>query len=100
MLMAAVDSSSRYALIAIQGPNAPKIIASQSPAAVPALKYYSGCYAEVAGVPAWVARTGYTGEDGFEVFCPAQDAERVWASLTEAGIDGMLISPGTGRRYP
>jgi aminomethyltransferase len=79
------DETDGTALIALQGPNGPAIIASQSPPAVLALKYYSGCYAEVAGVSAWVARTGYTGEDGFEVFCPAQDAERVWTSLTEAG---------------
>jgi aminomethyltransferase len=79
------DETDRTALIAIQGPKGSAIIASLSPPSVPALKYYSGCYAEIAGVPAWVARTGYTGEDGFEVFCPAQDAERVWTSLAETG---------------
>jgi aminomethyltransferase len=84
------DETERTALIALQGPNGPAIIASASPSAVPALKYYSGCYAEVAGVPAWVARTGYTGEDGFEVFCAARDAERVWTSLSEAGGDGVV----------
>jgi aminomethyltransferase len=84
------DETDDTALIAVQGPNAPAIIASQSSPAVLALKYYSGGYAEVAGVPAWVARTGYTGEDGFEVFCPAQDAERVWASLSKAGGTGLV----------
>ncbi|HEY6791970.1 MAG TPA: glycine cleavage system aminomethyltransferase GcvT [Trebonia sp.] len=92
------DETDQTALIAIQGPNAPEIVASQSPPAVPALKYYSGCYAEVAGVPAWVARTGYTGEDGFEVFCPAQDAERVWASLTKAGSGLGVVPVGLAAR--
>jgi aminomethyltransferase len=92
------DETDRTALIAIQGPNAPKIAASQSSPAVPALKYYSGCYAEMAGVPAWVARTGYTGEDGFEVFCPAEDAERVWAALTEAGSGLGVVPVGLAAR--
>ena len=65
---------------------------------MPALKYYSGCYAEMAGVPAWVARTGYTGEDGFEVFCPAEDAERVWAALTEAGSGLGVVPVGLAAR--
>jgi len=91
------DETDQTALIAVQGPKGSAIIASQSPAAVTALKYYSGCYTEVAGVPAWVARTGYTGEDGFEVFCPAGDAERVWASLTEAG-GADLVPAGLAAR--
>ncbi len=88
--VAVSDETDRTALIALQGPGAPGIIARLGPAAVTALKYYSGCYAEVAGVPSWVARTGYTGEDGFEVYCPAGDAEHVWASLTEAGGAGLV----------
>jgi len=91
------DETDQTALVAVQGPKASAIIASASPAAVTALKYYSGCYAEVASVPAWVARTGYTGEDGFEVFCPAGDAERVWASLTEAG-GADLVPAGLAAR--
>jgi aminomethyltransferase len=91
------DETELTALIAVQGPNASAIIASLSSPAVPALKYYSGCYGEVAGVPAWVARTGYTGEDGFEVFCPAQDAERVWDSLTQAG-GASLVPAGLAAR--
>jgi aminomethyltransferase len=91
------DETGQTALIAVQGPKGSAIIASQGPATVTALKYYSGCYAEVAGVPAWVARTGYTGEDGFEVFCPAGDAERVWASLTEAG-GADLVPAGLAAR--
>jgi aminomethyltransferase len=84
------DETDATALIAVQGPNGPAIIASRCPSVVTGLKYYSGCYAEVAGTPAWVARTGYTGEDGFEVYCAVEDAERVWASLTEAGGAGLV----------
>jgi len=91
------DETDQTALIAVQGPKGSAIIASRSTEAVTALKYYSGCYAEVAGAPAWVARTGYTGEDGFEVFCPAGDAERVWASLTEAG-GADLVPAGLAAR--
>jgi len=80
------DETASTALIAIQGPNAPSILAPLASADLGGLKYYSGTYGEVAGRPAWVARTGYTGEDGFEVFCAAEDAEHLWAAaLSEAG---------------
>ena len=46
-----------------------------------AIKYYAGTFGEVAGRRAWVARTGYTGEDGFEVFCRPEDAEPIWSAL-------------------
>ena len=81
---AVTDETAAHALIAIQGPNAPGILSGLTSGEVGALKYYAGCYADVAGRPAWVARTGYTGEDGFEIFCDPGDAEHVWAALTGA----------------
>ena len=58
------------------------------------MKYYAGAFGDVAGFPAWLARTGYTGEDGFEVFCRPGDAPAIWAALSAAGAAGR---PGPGR---
>ena len=58
------------------------------------MRYYAGAYGTVGGCPAWVARTGYTGEDGFEIYCAAGDAERVWTALSEAASrDGEAGTP-------
>jgi aminomethyltransferase len=82
------DETPVTALIAIQGPNAAGYL-SRSASFVPdSVPYYGGVHGEVAGCPAWVARTGYTGEDGFEIFCAAGDAERVWAALSGASGAG------------
>ena len=62
------DETAATALVAIQGPNAAGILATVTDLDLPAMRYYAGAYGTVAGCPAWVARTGYTGEDGFEVF--------------------------------
>jgi aminomethyltransferase len=86
------DETGSTALIAIQGPDAAGALAAVTPVAVSSVKYYWGTYADVAGQPAWIARTGYTGEDGFEVFCAPADAERVWAALTEAGGPGIAAA--------
>jgi aminomethyltransferase len=75
------DQTDRTALIAIQGPNAPRALAAHTAVALGSVKYYSGVYGDVAGSPAWIARTGYTGEDGFEIFCAPEDAEHVWTAL-------------------
>ena len=95
------DETSGTALIAIQGPNAPSILARLTSLPLDGLKYYSGEYVDVAGRPAWIARTGYTGEDGFEVFCAPEDAEHLWMALTEAGSAGPDgVPPGTGPATP
>jgi aminomethyltransferase len=57
------------------------------------MPYYGGAYGTVAGREAWVARTGYTGEDGFEVFCAPADCEPIWDALT-ASADGALGGGG------
>jgi len=84
------DEGDSTALIAIQGPNASGILAHVASQPLDGLKYYSGAQVNVAGVPAWVARTGYTGEDGFEVFCPAGEAEHVWEAIAKAGGTGLV----------
>jgi aminomethyltransferase len=85
-----IDETGHTALIAIQGPNGSGVLAHVTSQPLDAMRYYSGGYAEVAGVPAWVARTGYTGEDGFEVFCPVGEAEHVWGALARAGGAGLV----------
>jgi len=92
------DRTSDYALIAIQGPRAPEILATLTDTDLTELKYYAGYKALVAGVPVLLARTGYTGEDGFEIFTDPQDAAGLWSALTEAGQEAGLIPAGLAAR--
>ncbi|MGE5834285.1 MAG: glycine cleavage system aminomethyltransferase GcvT, partial [Acidobacteriota bacterium] len=82
---AVVNASSRYALIALQGPEAQSVLQSLTAIDLAAIRYYWFAHGEVAGVRSTVSRTGYTGEDGFEIFVPPAQAERVWLALAEAG---------------
>src|SRR6266545_1110490 len=81
----AVDASSRYALLALQGPEARETLQSLTGVDLADIKYYWFAHGEVAGIRATISRTGYTGEDGFEIFVPPQSAERVWQAILEAG---------------
>ncbi|MBA3778601.1 MAG: glycine cleavage system aminomethyltransferase GcvT [Chloroflexi bacterium] len=92
------DASLRTALVAIQGPRAAEILAPLSDVDLEALRYYAIAEGQAAGVPAWVARTGYTGEDGFELFVAWQDAGTVWDRLLEAGDSHELSPVGLGAR--
>ncbi|WP_435242510.1 glycine cleavage system aminomethyltransferase GcvT [Streptomyces cucumeris] len=92
------DDREAYALIAVQGPESPGILKSLTDADLDNLKYYAGLPGTVAGVPALIARTGYTGEDGFELFVAPGDAERLWQALTEAGAPVGLIPCGLSCR--
>jgi aminomethyltransferase len=95
---AVTDTTGEVALIAIQGPAAAGILAPLTGLDVAAMKYYAGAFGEVAGFPAWVARTGYTGEDGFEVFCRPGDAPAIWAAFSSAGAPAGLIPAGLAAR--
>ncbi|MFI9305818.1 glycine cleavage system aminomethyltransferase GcvT [Streptomyces triculaminicus] len=92
------DDRDAYALIAVQGPASPGILKSVTDADLDGLKYYAGLPGTVAGVPALIARTGYTGEDGFELFVAPGDAEKLWQALTEAGADAGLVPCGLSCR--
>ncbi|MCQ8831255.1 glycine cleavage system aminomethyltransferase GcvT [Streptomyces malaysiensis] len=92
------DDREAYALIAVQGPESPGILKRLTDADLDGLKYYAGLPGTVAGVPAMIARTGYTGEDGFELFLAPDDAERVWDALTEAGAPVGLVPCGLSCR--
>ena len=89
-----------YALIALQGPNAVRILAPLTDADLAAVKYYASYPATVAGCGLLLARTGYTGEDGFELFAAPRDAERIWAALTAAGAAHGLVPAGLAARDP
>lgn len=92
------DQTGDYALIAIQGPAAVGILAPLTDVDLSGLKYYAGCRGPVAGRPAWLARTGYTGEDGFEIFSRPDDAEPIWNALASAGKAAGLVPAGLAAR--
>lgn len=92
------DLSSEYALIAIQGPRAEAILSRLTRLELSAIKYYWFARGEVGGVLAMVSRTGYTGEDGFELFVPAEDAEKLWNEILAAGGPDGLLPAGLGAR--
>jgi len=92
------DATEDYALIAIQGPAAAGILGGLTDLDLGAMKYYTGAFGSVAGAPAWVARTGYTGEDGFEVFGRPGDAVGIWDALASAGASAGLIPAGLAAR--
>ena len=92
------DRTSDYVLIAIQGPRAAAILAPLTSADLGQVKYYASYPASVAGRQALLARTGYTGEDGFELFAGSSDAEHLWNALSSAGEDRGLIPAGLAAR--
>ncbi|MEU4763095.1 glycine cleavage system aminomethyltransferase GcvT [Actinosynnema sp. NPDC023794] len=92
------DKSTDYALLAVQGPKATAILAGLTPTDLAAVKYYASYPTEVAGKPVLLARTGYTGEDGFELFVAPDDAAHVWQALLEAGAPHDLKPAGLGCR--
>jgi aminomethyltransferase len=86
------------ALLAIQGPRSAEIVGPLTALDLGALRNYACAEGRVAGVPAVVARTGYTGEDGFELFVDADDAVAVWDALMRAGRPVGLVPCGLGAR--
>jgi aminomethyltransferase len=94
----AMDATSRYALIAVQGPASQGILQPLTGADLGSLKYYSFAHGEIANVRGTISRTGYTGEDGFEIFVPPQQADRVWQALVSSGQPAGLIPCGLGAR--
>ena len=92
------DRSMATSLIAIQGPAAAGILRPLTDIALDELRYYAIAEGTVAGMPALVARTGYTGEDGFEVFVDWARGPELWAALAAAGSGQGLIPCGLGAR--
>jgi len=92
------DVSEATALLALQGPKAPAVLAGHVPDAVLDLGYYRFTHAPLFGVDALIARTGYTGEDGFELYFAPEGAARVWEGLMAAGKPHGLEPVGLGAR--
>jgi aminomethyltransferase len=90
--------SQRTGLIAVQGPRAEALVGRLADRDVTAIGYYRFERGAVAGVPAIVSRTGYTGEDGFELYLPWDRTEEVWRALTERGAADGVAPIGLGAR--
>ncbi len=93
-----VDESGRWAQVALQGPLAAGILDPLTDLELEGLRYYRFARGRVAGHPAIVARTGYTGEDGFEIYVAPEAAPEVWRALLEAGRPHGLEPAGLGAR--
>jgi aminomethyltransferase len=92
------DRSADYALLAVQGPTAAAIVQSLTPEKLDRVGYYHFIDGTVAGVPCIISRTGYTGEDGFELYHPAGEAVRLAEAVVTAGAAHGLELTGLGAR--
>jgi aminomethyltransferase len=92
------DRSGDFAQIALQGPLAAEILQPLTSEDLAAIKYYRFVDGEVAGVKGLIARTGYTGEDGFEVYVGPENAPPLWRAILEAGQPHGLLPAGLGAR--
>jgi len=93
-----VDLSPWTALLAIQGPNAQKVMAELTDYDLDSMAYYTNTIAKVNGVEILFSRTGYTGEDGFELYIPYEKAETVWQAVIKAGEPHGMEFIGLGAR--
>lgn len=94
-----IDRCDELGLIALQGPRAAEVARRLGADALPALARFGCTETTVAGVPVIAARTGYTGEDGFELFVEAFQAAKLWQALLEVASDDLPIAPiGLGAR--
>src|SRR5919109_805123 len=90
--------SAKYAQLALQGPLAVKILQALTAFDLGQIKSFHFAFADVATIRCLVARTGYTGEDGFELYCHAVDGSRLWSALLESGSPDGLVPVGLGAR--
>jgi len=92
------DMSDRTGMIAIQGPRSQAIVQKLTDESLDDLAYFTWRNATVAGVATKIARTGYTGEDGFEFYAPNENIDRLWSALMDTGQDEGLVPVGLGAR--
>jgi aminomethyltransferase len=92
------DRSDELALLALQGPRAQEILQPLTDTPLDTIAFYHFAEGVVAGHPTTISRTGYTGEDGFELFLPADHAVALWGALLEAGREKGLVPAGLGSR--
>src|SRR5690242_8160164 len=92
------NQSSATALVALQGPEAQSILQPMTEVDLSTIKYYHCQPGMVDGVNCTISRTGYTGEDGFELYCASEDVTKLWKDLLAAGKDRGLLPAGLGAR--
>jgi aminomethyltransferase len=92
------NESDDWAQLALQGPRAAQVLQRLTKVNLSAIKTYRFASGDVAGVPCIVARTGYTGEDGFELFCPPASAPGLWDAIMDAGQPEKVQPAGLGAR--
>jgi len=92
------NESDSISLVAIQGPNAEKVAQKLTEEDLSAVEYYHHVTGKFAGRDVLIARTGYTGEDGFEIYVANADAEAVWDAVMEAGEEFGIVPVGLGAR--
>lgn len=92
------NAGDRYAQIAIQGPKGLATLQKLTPVDLAPIRYYHFTDGTVSGIPARIARTGYTGEDGFEIYIDPSEAPRIWQELLDAGAEFGIKPCGLGAR--
>lgn len=92
------DISDEISLLAVQGPRAAELLATLANVPLDGVEFYWKTDGEVAGVETIISRTGYTGEDGFELYFPRQHSRAVWEAIESAGHDYGLRPCGLGAR--
>ncbi|SHI46775.1 aminomethyltransferase [Malonomonas rubra DSM 5091] len=93
-----INRSSEFAQLALQGPKADAILAELTDTDLSTIKFYWFKEGQVAEIETIISRTGYTGEDGFELYCPTKDAIKLWQELMRVGESHGLTPTGLGAR--
>ncbi len=92
------NAGPRYSQLAIQGPRAKDILQRLTPVALDSIHYYHFAFGKVSGIDCLIARTGYTGEDGFEIYFAPEHSARLWGDLMQAGGPAGMLPCGLGAR--
>jgi len=92
------NAGGRYSQLAIQGPKALGIVQRLTDVPLNSISYYHFTFGDVDGVDCLIARTGYTGEDGFEIYFPPEHSEKLWVDLLEEGSSYGMLPCGLGAR--
>ncbi len=93
-----VDRSPETSLLAIQGPNAEKVVSEITDYDLASMPYYTWAWGKIGGAEVLFSRTGYTGEDGFEIYIKPGDTDQLWKACTEAGQKHGMQLIGLGAR--
>jgi len=92
------NAGTRYAQLAVQGPRSPETLQKLTAVSLAPIRYYHFVDGAISGAPARIARTGYTGEDGFEIYLSPDEAPRIWDEILNAGESFGIKPCGLGAR--